>query len=104
MAIFFPPKGASLLPAYSICIVCPVRLKCLESLLVEPFGVIAGFSERERKVIAKRVREGMSLEEAIKPEDARKARKLHSAALRDSPALYHKGTRISIEDLPIPQA
>lgn len=99
MEIFYPKKGHSPLPAYSICCDCSVRMECLGSSLGEPFGIWGGFSERERRGIKRAVKEGASLEEAIEPYEKKKSRKLDSAILRNSPALYHKGVKITPEDL-----
>lgn len=52
---FFPEKGGSTRPAKAICVVCPVRLPCLDHALAtdERFGVRGGLSERERRKMKK---------------------------------------------------
>jgi WhiB family redox-sensing transcriptional regulator len=52
---FFPEQGGSSKCAKSICMQCPVRRECLEYALdtAERFGVWGGYSERERRVIAR---------------------------------------------------
>jgi len=52
---FFPEKGGSTREAKKICVGCPVRHECLEYALTheERFGIWGGFSERERRRIAR---------------------------------------------------
>lgn len=47
--IFFPERGGSSKPARAICAGCEVREDCLEANIKEPFGVVGGTSERERR-------------------------------------------------------
>lgn len=51
LAAFFPEKGGSTREAKRLCAQCPVRPQCLEWALsrAEPFGVLGGLSERERR-------------------------------------------------------
>lgn len=52
---FFPEQGGSSRQAKAICTQCPVRRECLTYALdnAERFGVWGGYSERERRVIAR---------------------------------------------------
>lgn len=48
---FFPEKGGSTRAAKQICLLCEVRVECLEAALdnEERFGIWGGLSERERR-------------------------------------------------------
>ena len=52
---FFPEKGGSTRDAKKVCLVCDVRLDCLEYALEndERFGIWGGLSERERRRLRK---------------------------------------------------
>lgn len=52
---FFPEKGGSTAGAKRVCNRCPVQAQCLEYALTnnEHFGVWGGYSERERREIAR---------------------------------------------------
>ena len=53
---FFPSDGVAVEAAQRVCMVCPVRLECLEYALVHHIehGVWGGASERERHRILTR--------------------------------------------------
>lgn len=53
--VFFPEKGESTAPAKAICRKCNVTTECLEYALArnERFGVYGGYSERERRRLAR---------------------------------------------------
>jgi WhiB family redox-sensing transcriptional regulator len=53
--LWFPEKGGAGRVAKEMCMKCPVRRACLEYALDtnERFGIWGGFSERERRVIAR---------------------------------------------------
>ena len=55
--IWFPPKGASVTAARTICGHCAVRSECLTDALLdgEQQGVRAGMTERERRQMKQRV-------------------------------------------------
>lgn len=55
--IFFPDRGASMLPAYVICRACPVRYECLESAIGtgDRMGIRGGFTPEERTGIRRRM-------------------------------------------------
>jgi len=61
-ATFFPSDGSGVEVARRICADCPVREPCLEYALVQRIdhGVWGGCSERERRRILKRRREGVA--------------------------------------------
>ena len=54
---FFPEKGGSSRAAKATCRRCPVRAECLEYALtnVERFGICGGLSERERRLLIRKV-------------------------------------------------
>jgi WhiB family redox-sensing transcriptional regulator len=54
--IFFPEKGGSTREPKRVCQACEVRAECLEYALEhqEHFGIWGGFSERERRHLARR--------------------------------------------------
>lgn len=92
--IFYPLKGFSSLPAYSVCIECPVRIPCLESSFGERFGIWAGFTDSERMRIQqtwKKGTNGKSLKDAMEPIDRRKYQKYQRAIRMNSPALQYRG-------------
>ncbi|WP_052915702.1 WhiB family transcriptional regulator [Mycobacterium haemophilum] len=49
--VFFPAKGGAVREAKEICLLCKVRIACLEYALQhdERFGVWGGLSEHERR-------------------------------------------------------
>jgi hypothetical protein len=49
--LWHPKVGESASPAKRVCLECPVREACLDWALrtKEPFGILGGFSERERR-------------------------------------------------------
>ncbi|GGU12987.1 WhiB family transcriptional regulator [Streptomyces violascens] len=49
--IFFPERGASNVPAKTLCFACAARVECLGYALDndERFGIWGGLSERERR-------------------------------------------------------
>ena len=53
---FFPEKGGSTREAKRVCMVCEVRVQCLDYALAndERFGIWGGLSERERRRVKKR--------------------------------------------------
>lgn len=53
---FYPPKGASLRPAKTVCAACPVRARCLEYALAnrETEGVWGGLGPSERRALLRR--------------------------------------------------
>lgn len=53
---FFPEKGGSTREAKRVCRACEVRAECLDYALEhqERFGIWGGFSERERRRLARR--------------------------------------------------
>ena len=73
--VFFPENSAQggnqLAEPRSHCLACPVRAKCLEYGLNEPFGVWGGHSLSQRRRIQSLVKNGSTLEEASRQIDAR---------------------------------
>jgi WhiB family redox-sensing transcriptional regulator len=63
--IFFPVRGASILPAVAICQTCAVQPECLEYALADCTltGVWGGTSERQRRLI----RNGTAKNPQVKP-------------------------------------
>lgn len=55
--VFFPEKGGSTKEAKRVCVACPVRVECLTYALSvgERYGIYGGLSERERRVLARRL-------------------------------------------------
>ena len=55
---FFPQNKTEERAAAAICLICPVRIDCLEHALMtnERFGMWGGISERERRALARRSR------------------------------------------------
>ena len=53
--MFFPEKGGSTREAKRVCLSCEVREKCLEYAIAndERFGIWGGYSERERRRLAR---------------------------------------------------
>lgn len=84
--IFFPERGHSMLPAYSVCRGCPVRMECLESAVTsgkDKWGIRGGFTPEERKKIYKQVREeGVTFEEASAYYDEKRHKRLTRALAR----------------------
>ncbi len=62
---FFPNDGVGVQVARDICATCPVKTPCLEYALRNRIahGVWGGASERERRRIARRRREGATASE-----------------------------------------
>jgi WhiB family transcriptional regulator, redox-sensing transcriptional regulator len=62
-AVFFPSDGVGVDRARKICLDCPVAEQCLEYALEQRIehGVWGGCSERERRRILKRRRQGASV-------------------------------------------
>lgn len=60
---FFPDKGTSPKPAKQVCGRCPVRSECLDDALLrrERFGVWGGLTERERRVLLRRLPDRQNL-------------------------------------------
>lgn len=54
---FYPDRGENATSAKTVCAGCPVRAECLAYALEhgERFGVWGGLSERERRVLRRRV-------------------------------------------------
>lgn len=52
---WFPEKGGSTAPAKRVCMSCPVSAECLAYAMArqERFGIWGGYSERERRKLAK---------------------------------------------------
>ena len=65
------PGGKHLIPARKLCLVCPVRYKCLETGLEEQFGIWGGHSLSQRRRIQSLLKSGSSLVEASQTIDAR---------------------------------
>ena len=82
--VFFPDRGHSMLPAYSICQGCSVRWECLDDAISfrDDHGIRAGFTPHERKVIRKSLRDGDELKVAAEPFDSKRYRKLIKARKR----------------------
>jgi WhiB family transcriptional regulator, redox-sensing transcriptional regulator len=59
-SLFFPPDGVGVEAAKQVCQRCPVQMECLDFALAERIehGVWGGASERERRRILRRRREG----------------------------------------------
>jgi WhiB family redox-sensing transcriptional regulator len=53
--LFFPERGASLVAAKAVCADCSVADECLAFGLYEKFGIWGGLSERERRVLRRRL-------------------------------------------------
>lgn len=55
---FFPERGGRLDKARNLCVICPVRVRCLDFALNNNIieGVWGGKSERQRRVIKRRYR------------------------------------------------
>lgn len=49
--LFFPERGASTVPAKTLCFACPDRVACLDYALThgERFGIWGGMTSRERR-------------------------------------------------------
>ena len=58
--MFFPGRGEATAPAKKVCAGCPVQAECLEHALThrDAFGIWAGTSERERRVMRRVYRKG----------------------------------------------
>ena len=58
--MFFPGRGGATEPAKRVCAGCPIQAECLEHALThrEAFGIWAGTSERERRVMRRVYRKG----------------------------------------------
>jgi WhiB family redox-sensing transcriptional regulator len=58
--MFFPKRGKATEPAKKVCSGCPVKADCLDHALRhrEAFGIWAGTSERERRVLRRQYRQG----------------------------------------------
>ena len=58
--MFFPGRGGATEPAKRVCAGCPVKADCLDHALRhrEVFGIWAGTSERERRVLRRQYRQG----------------------------------------------
>jgi WhiB family transcriptional regulator, redox-sensing transcriptional regulator len=58
--MFFPGRGEATAPAKKVCNSCPVKADCLDHALThrEAFGIWAGTSERERRVLRRQYRQG----------------------------------------------
>ena len=65
------PGGKHLIPARRLCLVCPVRYKCLETGLEEQFGIWGGHSLSQRRRIQALLKSGSSLVEASQFIDSR---------------------------------
>lgn len=65
---FFPEKGGSTREAKRVCMLCEVRVQCLDYALDndERFGIWGGLSERERR----RVKKGAIDDEEVELDDA----------------------------------
>jgi WhiB family transcriptional regulator, redox-sensing transcriptional regulator len=71
---FFPEVGEDARPAKAICRACPSREACLLFSLTSPvaeWGTWGGFSERDRRSVARDYRAGWSLADIIADDDAR---------------------------------
>src|SRR5262245_32860828 len=53
-SVFFPPRGASVLEAKSVCAGCEVRVECSEAGKDEKYGIWGGRSERQRRTMRRR--------------------------------------------------
>ena len=76
---FFPEEqthgGNHLIAPRKMCLECPVRYKCLEYGIEEPYGVWGGHSPSQRKRIVKLLKSGSSLEEASRMVERRASKK-----------------------------
>ncbi|HVM40142.1 MAG TPA: WhiB family transcriptional regulator [Acidimicrobiia bacterium] len=65
--LFFPERGAPTEEAKAICRGCPARFECLRGALErrERFGIWGGVSERERRVLRRRVARGASIDSVV---------------------------------------
>lgn len=69
--LHFPEVGESTKKPKAVCRSCEVRVPCLRAALErhEPSGIWGGFSEHERRVVARQHRLGRSLEDIIAEDD-----------------------------------
>lgn len=73
---FYPDSNAGhgynhLVAPRKMCLVCPVRYKCLKDGIDEPFGVWGGHSPSQRRRISSLMKKGSTLEEASQSIDLR---------------------------------
>jgi WhiB family redox-sensing transcriptional regulator len=65
--LFFPDRGDPTRYAKAVCADCPVKYDCLRAALEERerFGIWGGMSERERRILRRRLASGVPLDEVV---------------------------------------
>lgn len=65
--VFFPERGAPTEEAKAVCRDCPARFDCLRGALArrERFGIWGGVSERERRILRRRVARGVHIDTVV---------------------------------------